>query len=69
MKLNDYVKKGERWYVKRPGALALSHVAVTDVTDNTIEVQSVENTYDHATRYEKSALTFIEKTGPFPPGE
>ncbi|MCG7948063.1 MAG: hypothetical protein N0C84_17110 [Candidatus Thiodiazotropha taylori] len=65
--MSDYIKKGERWFVKYPGATALTHVAIKDVTASTVLIKSVEDRFNLESRYAIADLEFIEKTGPFPP--
>lgn len=67
MKLTDYIKKGERWYIRLPGGMTLIHVAITDVTEQTVEMKDVTNRFATESRYKKADIEFVEKTGPFPP--
>lgn len=51
---------GERWYIRYPGARALTEVEIIDVTPRTVLVQSVSY-YSPGTRYEKKDLDFVER--------
>jgi len=69
VKLNDHIKKGDRWYLRLPGGKTLIHATITDVTESTVMLKSVDMVFGYPSRYEKSKIKFVEKTGHFPPKE
>lgn len=51
---------GEVWYGRHPGGRTLVEVLITDVTDLTIEVKSVESPYERKSRYKIDEFELIE---------
>jgi len=58
----EEVKKGERWYVSRAGALCLIECLVTDITAATVEIVECGAIGSKRERYTKKGLMFIERT-------
>lgn len=52
---------GEEWYIRFPGARALSHVIIADVTVKTVLVKSASFYDNNGSRYEKKDIDFIER--------
>lgn len=60
MEITD-IEIDQRWYIRRPGATALSAVVITDVTGCTVEVRDDGGYSRHGTqRYVFDELEFIE---------
>lgn len=55
------LKKGEEWYVRFPGARALSHVEIADLTPKTVLLKSSSYYDNHGSRYEKKDIDFVER--------
>lgn len=52
---------GEEWYIRFPGARALSHVVIADVTVKTVLVKSATFYDQTGSRYEKKDIDFVER--------
>jgi len=51
---------GQKWYAKRPGALAVCEVEISDITIATVAFKMV-SCFDAEERYEWKDITFIEQ--------
>ena len=51
---------GEHWYVKFPGAIALTEVVIDEVTSKTVVLTPTKK-YSPPGRYKKSDIEFVEK--------
>ena len=58
--IEDKCEPGQRWYVKRPGALAVIEVEIVDVTVATIAFK-LRDCFDAQERYEWKDITIIEQ--------
>jgi len=56
----EQYQTGQRWYVKRPGALAVCEMEISDITVGTIAFK-VRNCFDVQERYEWKDITIIEQ--------
>jgi hypothetical protein len=56
------VKKGSKWYAKRPGASCLIECEIIDITMSTIQIVELDKIRSHKPeRYMKAGLLFVEE--------
>jgi len=62
MKLNDYVIKGDKWYLRLPKGTTLVHAQILDKTPQTVSIKRIDERFSLESRYLISDIDFIEKT-------
>ena len=55
------LRMGQYWYVKYPGATALSEVEIMGVTEKTVVLKDTRSKFTENMRYEKTDVKFVEQ--------